>query len=240
MKRWFIIKKAFDTQKPLQEAIRRCDDTRDFGNDGSLSFPCGKIFDDITLSLIPIAEEILGANVILRQSVVWKKTPGWGDQRMHMDFPNHTCGIPPCNYAVAFMIYYNTAGGTAVVDDEDLYDLDFVMSSLPGVKSPYINDKESALNLMPHTQILYDREKIVRPEAGDIFVYRLDTWHRGIPTDKTRYTHSIIYSTRDAQMMSWHRGWTYHLYDDSFKNYLSTLTEKQKDAIQMHLHPSRI
>tara|TARA_B100000579_G_scaffold435123_1_gene457607 strand:- start:382 stop:1197 length:816 start_codon:yes stop_codon:yes gene_type:complete len=246
---YFIIENAINNGKQctqLATKILQQDNVEDFGNSGKLEFPTGyQLFDNNTLSehLISIAEQLLNQPVLLKQSVIWKKSPGHfenSEQRCHMDYPNHMYNIIP-NWnkptAVAMIIYLNTAGATAFVGkqgNEHLYKKEFVINSLPGLnKYPYVNNKKKALEMLPHTQELYNKEIIIQPKQNSLICYRLDTWHRGVPTNKTRYTHSLIFATKHSTCQSWHRGWAFYLYRKSFINLLLTLSKKQLNTLNI-------
>jgi hypothetical protein len=133
--------------------------TDDFGG---FSFPFSKpSLNNIVLhkNILNIAKQALQAEVLLSQGEAWAKVVqerskfGNQDQRIHMDYPNHTLIHPPRweePNVIAMILYFDDVdicgGPTAVVqregDDDPAYKPPYV--NMPGVgKHPWINDRET-------------------------------------------------------------------------------------------------
>jgi hypothetical protein len=223
-----------------------------FGSRGALDFPSPLSgLNDVTLhhGLIGAISDLLATppeRLRLTQSDVWTKyghaqekgVYDNSDQRVHVDYPNHTLAHPAPWHrpeAVELILYLNdwseTGGSTAVVPrrggDDPAYGWPIVDS--PGIGDlRYINDKASAEEYFakerPHlsdwrTQ-LYEREVRTAFRTGDILFYRHDTWHRGTPIKPgaMRTVHNITYRRADAEWISTlHVGWAWSAYrDDKF------------------------
>lgn len=185
---------------------------RGFGS--AVVFPAESgAFNQVTLHprLLAAVSQLLDqpiADLRLTQSDLWAKYgrsgPSAGrydnqDQRIHIDYPNHTL-VHPAPWdrpeAAEIIIYYShiddCGGPTAVVPrrgpDDSLYRWPIVDS--PGIgELPWINDRESAESYLADTRPelaefrrqLYEREHLVDFRPGTVLLYRHDTWHRGTP-----------------------------------------------------------
>ena len=176
------------------------------------------------------------------------------DQRMHMDYGNHTFVHPPpwnCPEAVTIIIYLSntseTGGGTAVVpknietDDLGLYEYPY--GNMPGIGSlPFHNNKQHAEAMMatlsPEMKIfrenLYQNEIIGSFNVGDVLWYRLDTWHRGTPTvpNKTRYVMNLVFKKRAAMHIhSWNGMMGVKLYSGKLNEAVIQLSPSQRAQV---------
>jgi hypothetical protein len=188
----------------------------DFG-DGGFAFPgdCGE-FNALTLHprLLAAAAQLLGVGVRqlrLNQSDLWVKRgrPSLAgrtgpsdnaDQRMHVDYPNHTL-VHPSPFdapdAVEAIIYFDHSdecgGETRVVTRESTGDpaYSWPIVGTPGIPPlPWVNDRASAEadiaardpNLAAwRDEHLYARERAVEFGPATMLFYRHDVWHRGTP-----------------------------------------------------------
>jgi hypothetical protein len=161
--------------------------------------------------LLTAVAQLLEADVInlrLTQSDLWPKygrsAKGGAqrdnsDQRIHVDYPNHTLTHPPAwdaPEAVEIIVYLSDVadcdGATALVprrgEDDPAYA--WPMVGTPGVGDlEWINDRASAEayvrerspELAQWREQLYAREVRARFRCGTVLFYRHDTWHRGTP-----------------------------------------------------------
>lgn len=222
----------------------------DFGSSGELTFPSQvAALNNATLheNLLAAISQLLGVPVDdLRvcQSDLWPKygrnvktgIQDNSDQRIHVDYPNHTLAHPtPWSRpeAVELILYLSdfedTGGATAVVprkgDDDPAYRWPIVDS--PGIGDlRYINDKEAAElyfaeqrpELADWRQTLYEREKHTAFKQGDILFYRHDAWHRGTPMTpgKLRFVHNMTFRKANCEWISTlHIGWAWKAYRDN-------------------------
>jgi hypothetical protein len=220
----------------------------DFGSGGAFVFPsdCTEL-NEITLHprLLAAVAQLLGCPVRdlrLSQSDLWAKHGRAKreddpydntDQRMHVDYPNHTLLHPPAwdqPDAVEMIIYADTVeecgGATAVVlregPDDPAYPWPIVAN--PGV-GPYewVNDRgraeESVASVSPEVaawrQQLYEREQRVRYRPGTVLLYRHDTWHRGTPIipGALRVVQNLTFRKAGSEWISTlHEGWAWAMY----------------------------
>lgn len=207
-----------------------------------------------TFNAVTLHPRLLGAvaqlldtpitNLRLTQSDLWPKygredTPGAkdnDDQRVHVDYPNHTLAHPPPwnrPEAVELILYLDRvedcAGPTALVarigPSDPAYRWPIVES--PGIGDlDWFNDRASAETefarrrpeLAAWRESLYQREQRVHFTRGDVLFYRHDLWHRGTPLKPgtRRLVHNITYRRADAEWISvLHPGWAWSAYQDS-------------------------
>ena len=221
---------------------------RNFGS--AVVFPAGhQGFDHLTLHprLLASVGQLLGCPVTelrLTQSDLW---PKYGrpadtgavdrydnnDQRIHVDYPNHTLAHPtPWDRpaAVELIVYHgdrrDSDGSTAVVPrlgpDDPLYRWPMVDS--PGIGAvPYVNDRAAAEARMAeeHPELvefraaLYQREIHTDHRPGSILLYRHDVWHRGTPLrpGTLRLAQNLSFRRADAEWIhTLHKGWSWSMY----------------------------
>ena len=220
----------------------------DFGSAGQLNFPADSApFNEVTLHprLLGSVGQLLGVqptDIRLTQSDLW---PKYGratrptsaldnsDQRMHVDYPNHTLAHPPPwrrPEAVELILYLDhvdeSGGATALVAregaDDPAYRWPIVDS--PGIADlDWVNDRARAEayfaqerpQLAAWRESLYAREQRVHYQPGDVLLYRHDTWHRGTPMieGRLRLAHNITYRKASAEWLSTlHVGWAWAAY----------------------------
>ncbi len=239
------------------------------GFGSTLQFPSNLAgFNELTLhpALLSAAAQLLDTTVTdlrLTQSTAWPKygrrTRGGGrqdnqDQRIHVDYPNHTL-VHPAEWArpeaVEVIVYLgdveHTGGPTAVVPrsgpDDPLYRWPIV--DTPGVgELSYVNDRESAEaylaeerpEIIEWRQRLYETERYVKFHAGDVLLYRHDTWHRGTPMKEgtLRLAHNLTYRRAEAEWISTlHPGWAWSAYrpDRFFERLIATASLEQRAVL---------
>ena len=221
----------------------------DFGSGGAFVFPSeSDAFNSITLHprLLAAVAQLLGCSVRdirLTQSDLWPKRGRVApvgdandntDQRMHVDYPNHTLAHPPeweRPEAVEMIIYADDVsecdGATAVVlrdgPDDPAYRWPIV--DTPGVGAyRWVNDRSSAERSLAEVapavaewrhEHLYARERSVRYRPGTTLLYRHDTWHRGTPIrpGRVRVAHNLTFRRAPSEWVSTlHIGWAWASY----------------------------
>lgn len=178
----------------------------------------------------------------LTQSDLWPKygrsdRPGGAhdnqDQRIHVDYPNHTL-VHPAPWdrpeAVEVIVYLSDhedcGGSTAVVPragrDDSAYRWPIVDS--PGIGTlDWVNDRASAEaylavvspEVAAWRESLYEREVHTRFGLGSVLLYRHDTWHRGTPLlpGSRRLAHNLTYRRAECEWISTlHTGWSWAMY----------------------------
>ena len=232
---------------PAPDSVE-ADATTGFGSRGGFVFPSTPAFNAVTIHppLLRAVAQLLGLPVTelrLTQSDLW---PKYGrsenlhgkfdsrDQRIHVDYPNHTL-VHPAPWsrpeAVELILYlseFEECGGpTAVVPregpDDPAYPWPIVAT--PGVGGlSYVNDRDSAEAYIAAErpefsalrEQLYARERYVAYRPGTVLLYRHDTWHRGTPLvpGTLRLAHNMTFRRADAEWISTlHTGWAWAMYD---------------------------
>jgi hypothetical protein len=220
-----------------------------FGSGGRFVFPAASgAANEITLHprLLGAVSDLLGTKVgalRLTQSDLW---PKYGrarkiagqldnqDQRIHVDYPNHSLVHPPrwdAPEAVEIILYLSDVadcgGATALVPrdgvDDPAYPWPIVQS--PGIGTfPYLNDRDSAEAFLEteapevarfRAEHLYPREVRARYRVGTVLFYRHDTWHRGTPLDagSQRLAQNLTFRKAGHDWVSTlHTGWAWSMY----------------------------
>ena len=221
----------------------------DFGSGGRMTFPARSEALNATtlhprlLSAVAQLLEVPVAELRLTQSDLW---PKYGreeragaeydnaDQRIHVDYPNHTLTHPPRwdrPEAVEIILYLsdveNCGGATALVPrsglDDPAYPWPIVRT--PGVGAlDWVNDRESAEAYLEReapeiakwrAEHLYPREVRARFRVGSVLFYRHDTWHRGTPLDpgSMRLVQNLTFRKAQSEWISTlHPGWAWGMY----------------------------
>ncbi len=231
----------------------------DFGSEGRMNFPSQiEALNQVSLHphLLRCISQLLSEDISdlrLTQSDLWAKygraervgKQDNSDQRIHVDYPNHTLTHPPRwdqPEAVELILYLSDVqecgGGTAVVPRQGLDDPAYrwPIVDTPGVADlDYVNDRESAETYMatqrPHLTnwraSLYEREIYAGFQPGTVLFYRHDTWHRGTPlkTGTMRLAHNLTFRKAASEWISTlHTGWSWMMYSPS--HYLEKLIAK--------------
>lgn len=242
-------------------------DLNDFG--GGMTFPDqNPLFNLLSLHphLLGAASQLLGVPVSelrLTQSDLWPKygrSPGDRgdldnqDQRMHLDYPNHTLTHPPAwdqPEAVEIIIYLcnesDVGGATAVVPRESHDDgaYNSPMVNTPGTSDiPWINDRSRAEawfqkhypEIAEFRARLYDREVYAQYRQGSVLLYRHDTWHRGTPLRPgfVRLAHNLTFRKAEASWISTlHPGWAWAMYkpDQRMERLIAQATPEQRSVL---------
>ncbi len=220
----------------------------DFGSAGGFVFPSEcDAFNALTLHprLLAAVAQLLRVRVRhlrLTQSDLWVKHGRTrrtddpfdnDDQRIHVDYPNHTLVHPPAwdaPEAVEVIVYADSVadcdGATHVVlrdgVDDPAYATPIVAN--PGVGAlEWLNARDAAEARLaeiapPIAEFrarLYEREHRVACAPADVLLYRHDTWHRGTPVrpGSTRVAHNLTFRRADAEWVSTlHPGWSWAMY----------------------------
>lgn len=238
----------------------------DFGSNNKMDFPTGTVIDKVTMSesIITAVKTLLNTdNIHLTQSDAWAKVginerkPSYNaDQRMHMDYGNHTF-LHPSSWeepeAVAAIVYFSniqeTGGGTALVPKmyttEKLYKKPYL--NMPGQKNiKFINDKYSAESYIKkeHPQIynfrqkLYENEIKISPKIGDVLFYRLDLWHRGTPVNMGRVRRVLNLAWKKSScswINNWNPGFTKRMYYGDIEKMFEELSPLQRGVLGIPL-----
>ena len=221
----------------------------DFGSGGRMEFPSpSDAANELTLHprMLGAVAQLLGTPVEelrLTQSDLWPKRGREEvsthprdnrDQRIHVDYPNHTLLHPPpwqAPEAVEIIVYLSDVdrcgGATALVprcgEDDPAYAWPIVAT--PGVGPlRWINDRTLAEAMLREeapkiatlrAEHLYPRECSARYRVGTVLLYRHDTWHRGTPMvpGALRLVMNLTFKKSGCEWISVvHPGWAWAMY----------------------------
>ena len=224
----------------------------DYGSGGVMEFPTpSDAINEITLHprLLSAVSQLLGVRIRdlrLTQSEPW---PKYGrqrqaagrldnqDQRMHVDYPNHTITHPAdwdSPEAVEILLYFDAVedcgGATEFVPragpDDPAYQGPMVRT--PGLAGlDFVNDRTQAEAYLreaaPDTARwretnLYPHARSVQHRAGSVLFYRHDLWHRGTPLrpGAMRLMQNMTFRRADCEWISTvHVGWAWAMYRPS-------------------------
>ena len=228
------------------------EDVTDFGSQGEMEFPTASdALNEITLHprLLEAVAQLLGISVRdcrLTQSEAWTKygrdTRGGGnldnqDQRMHVDYPNHTLTHPAdwnSPEGVEIILYFDdvtTCGGaTELVPRQGPSDPAFEgpLVRTPGLAGlDFVNDREEAEAYLKQAapdiarwreENLYPRARAAHFTPGTFLLYRHDMWHRGTPLlpGAKRLVQNLTFRRSDCEWISTlHTGWAWAMYRPS-------------------------
>ncbi len=224
----------------------------DYGSQGTMEFPSpSDSINEITLHprLLGAVSQLLGVhiwNLRLTQSEPWAKYGRANrasgrldnqDQRMHVDYPNHTL-THPADWdrpeAVSILLYYDAVeecgGATEFVPREGADDPAYQgpLVRTPGMAGlEFVNDRAEAEAYLQkaapdiaqwRAENLYARARSVHYQPGTVLFYRQDLWHRGTPMrpDVMRLMHNITFRRKDCEWISTvHQGWAWAMYRSS-------------------------
>ena len=231
---------------------KESEEVTDFGSLGRMEFPtASNAINEITLHprLLGAVSQLLGIAVRdcrLTQSEAWpkygrKERKGKSldnqDQRMHVDYPNHTLTHPAewnRPEAVEIIIYFEDeaqcGGATELVPREGPEDPAFQgpLIRTPGLAGlQFVNDREDAEAYLRQAapeiarwreQNLYARARAARFTRGTVLFYRHDMWHRGTPLrpGTMRIVQNLTFRRSDCEWISTlHQGWAWAMYRSS-------------------------
>ena len=176
------------------------------------------------------------------------------DQRMHLDYPNHTLTHPAAwnePEAVEIIVYLcdetEVGGATAVVPRQGSDDTAYSspMVNTPGVSDiPWINDRTRAeawfMQNRPAVaefrRELYEREVYAKYREGSVLLYRHDTWHRGtsLLPGALRLAQNLTFRRTDASWISTlHPGWAWAMYkpDQRMERLIAETTPEARSVL---------
>jgi ectoine hydroxylase-related dioxygenase (phytanoyl-CoA dioxygenase family) len=154
------------------------------------------------LDLIAFVERVLGTDeVLLSQAAIWAKYAGTGDfeQGLHLDYQGNTLVVPreDGDYRqVNMILYYSDVGAdlgpTYVVSQEQTRDL-------PLWPTHRTRKKDAKL---------YEHERPVLAQAGDLFIFGMRTWHRASAIDAdhgVRFSHHLVWRSGRHGFQGYHQ-----------------------------------
>eukprot|EP01060_Flectonema_neradi_P026272 TRINITY_DN35165_c0_g1_i1.p1 TRINITY_DN35165_c0_g1~~TRINITY_DN35165_c0_g1_i1.p1 ORF type:complete len:353 (+),score=47.97 TRINITY_DN35165_c0_g1_i1:47-1060(+) len=235
-----------------------------FGSGGQMEFPTAfESINALTISddILNAVEQLIGADYVLSQSDVWHKKGedtksdyDHQDQRIHMDYLNHTLVHPPHwnePELVSLIVYFsdadNCAGQTAVIPRTGSSDpnYQYPYTNMPGFGSlPWKNDRKCAEAMVEAASPemasfrsgLYDQEYYANFKVGSVLFYRHDTWHRGTPlkTGTDRIVCNMVFKKSNTPWVNtWNSGWARQMYtrDQTVEKLVATASVRQRTVL---------
>lgn len=177
--------------------------------------------------LIAFTQRVLGtAEVQLSQAAIWAKYAGTGDfeQGLHLDYQGNTLVVPRDDGAfrqVNMILYYSDVGvdlgPTMVVSQENTRDLPLWPTHRTARKSPD----------------LYENEKPILAQAGDLFIFSMRTWHRAsaITADAgARFTHHFVWRSALHRFQGYHQ-WSQMGEKPEMRSFIERATPAQREVL---------
>jgi ectoine hydroxylase-related dioxygenase (phytanoyl-CoA dioxygenase family) len=195
-----------------------------------VEFPfAGDTLNDISThpDLIEVVQRLLGTrDVLLSQAAIWAKYAGSGDfdQGLHLDYQGNTLVVPRDDgtYRQVNMILYYTdvtpdLGPTYVVSQEKTRDLPAWPTHRPRKKNAD----------------LYEHERPVLAQAGDLLIFSMRTWHRA--SDMTadhghRFTHHFVWRAGQHSFQGYHL-WAQHGENPELQRFIELATPRQREVL---------
>ncbi len=156
--------------------------------------------------IIHLVERLLGTKeVLLSQAAIWAKYAGTGDfeQGLHLDYQGNTLVVPRDDGAfrqVNMILYYTDVGEelgpTYVVSQEKTREIPLWPTHRPRKKNAE----------------LYQHERPVLANAGDLLIFSMRTWHRAsnITADfGARFSHHLVWRAAQYGFQGYHQ-WSRH------------------------------
>jgi len=176
---------------------------------------------------VTFVERLLGTrDVMLSQAAIWAKYAGTGDfeQGLHLDYQGNTLVVPreDGDYRqVNMILYYSDVaadlGPTYVVSQEKT-------KTLPLWPTHRTRKKDAKL---------YDHEKPVLANAGDLFIFGMRTWHRAssIAADfGVRFSHHLVYRTAQYNFQGYHL-WSRMGENADLQRFVERTTPRQREVL---------
>jgi ectoine hydroxylase-related dioxygenase (phytanoyl-CoA dioxygenase family) len=195
-----------------------------------VEFPfAGDVLNDISThaELIAFVERVLGTSDLqLSQAAIWAKYAGTGDfdQGLHLDYQGNTLVVPRDDGAfrqVNMILYYTDVtedlGPTFVVSQEKTHDLPLWPTHRPRKKNAE----------------LYQHERPVLAQAGDLLIFSMRTWHRA--SDMTadaghRFSHHFVWRAASHNFQGYHL-WSRHGENPDLQRFIERATPRQREVL---------
>jgi ectoine hydroxylase-related dioxygenase (phytanoyl-CoA dioxygenase family) len=177
--------------------------------------------------LIGFVERVLGHDdVLLSQAAIWAKYAGTGDfeQGLHLDYQGNTLVVPreDGDYRqVNMILYYSDVGAdlgpTYVVSQEKT-------AKMPMWPTHRTRKKDAKL---------YEHERPVLAQAGDLFVFGMRTWHRAsdITADHgVRFSHHLVWRSARHGFQGYHQ-WSHLGEKPELQQFIERATPRQREVL---------
>lgn len=222
--------KYFPTAEELAETPQRFGSILEDPEHLQIEFPfVDDVLNDIATrpDLIEFVERLLGTHdVLLSQSAIWAKYASTGDfdQGLHLDYQGNTLLVPRDDGAfrqVNMILYYSDVpedlGPTYVVSQEKTRDLPLWPTHRPRKKNAS----------------LYEHERPVLANAGDLLIFSMRTWHRASDITASfgmRFTHHFIWRAAQHAFQGFHQ-WSSHGEHKELEQFIERATPRQREVL---------
>ena len=197
-----------------------------------VEFPfASNVLNDLSThpALVEFVERVLCTrDVLLSQAAIWAKYAGTGDfdQGLHLDYQGNTLVVPREDGAfrqVNMILYYTDVtevlGPTYVVSQEKTRDLPLWPTHRP---------RKARGNAT-----LYEHERPVLANAGDLLIFGMRTWHRA--SDMTadtgvRFTHHFVWRAAQHTFQGYHQ-WSSKGEDPHLQHFIESATPRQRELL---------
>lgn len=195
-----------------------------------VEFPfASEVLNDVSThaELIALAENLLGTReVLLSQAAIWAKYAGTGDfeQGLHLDYQGNTLVVPRDDgefRQINMILYYSDVGAelgpTYVVPSEKTRDM-------PLWPTHRTRKKDAKL---------YENEKPVLANSGDLLIFSMRTWHRA--SDMTaefgaRFSHHFVWRAAGHAFQGYHQ-WSQMGEKPEMQNFVERATPRQREVL---------
>jgi ectoine hydroxylase-related dioxygenase (phytanoyl-CoA dioxygenase family) len=194
----------FPTADELAASLQRYGFIHEDPEHLQIEFPfTGDALNDISThpDIISFVARTLGTeDIALSQAAIWAKYAGTGDfdQGLHLDYQGNTLVVPRDDRTfrqINMILYYTDVtdelGPTYVVPQDKTRDLPLWPTHRPRKKNAE----------------LYENERPVLANAGDLLIFSMRTWHRA--SDMTaahghRFSHHLVYRAAQHNFQGYH------------------------------------
>ncbi|MBC8105576.1 MAG: phytanoyl-CoA dioxygenase family protein [Anaerolineae bacterium] len=195
-----------------------------------IEFPfAGDALNDISThaEIISFAQRTLGTeDIALSQAAIWAKYAGTGDfdQGLHLDYQGNTLVVPRDDGAfrqINMILYYTDVPEelvpTYVVPQDKTRDLPLWPTHRPKKKNA----------------ALYENERPVLANAGDLLIFSMRTWHRASDMTATRghrFSHHFVYRSAQHNFQGYHL-WSRMGENADLERFIARSTPKQREVL---------
>jgi ectoine hydroxylase-related dioxygenase (phytanoyl-CoA dioxygenase family) len=220
----------FPTSDELAATPQRYGSIHEDPEHQQVEFPfAGEVLNDISThpELIAFVERLLGTgDVLLSQAAIWAKYAGTGDfdQGLHLDYQGNTLVVPRDDGAyrqVNMILYYTDVteelGPTYVVSQEKTREISLWPTHRPRKKNAD----------------LYEHERPVLAQAGDLLIFSMRTWHRAsdiAAESGHRFSHHFVWRAGQHNFQGYHL-WARHGENPELQRFIERASPRQREVL---------
>jgi ectoine hydroxylase-related dioxygenase (phytanoyl-CoA dioxygenase family) len=220
----------FPTAEELREKPQRYGTILEDPEHLQIEFPfAGEVLNRVSThpEIIAFVERLLGEkDVLLSQAAIWAKYAGTGDfeQGLHLDYQGNTLVVPRDDGAfrqVNMILYYTDVGEalgpTFVVSQEKTREVPLWPTHRPRKKNAE----------------LYQHERPVLANAGDLLIFSMRTWHRASNITAefgARFSHHLVWRAARYGFQGYHQ-WSQHGENAELERFIEQATPRQREVL---------